>query len=74
MSRNVSRYIEKTTKMWYYLRVTNGYCEVNMKKVILGILSIVIILIVSCIIGIQLSSTNKKSEKDEIAEISAIFI
>ncbi len=46
----------------------------NMKKAILGILSIVIILIVSCIIGIQLSSTNKKSEKDEIAEISAIFI
>ncbi len=46
----------------------------NMKKAILGILSIVIILIVSCIIGIQLSSTIKKSEKDEIAEISAIFI
>ncbi len=45
-----------------------------MKKAILGILSIVIILIVSCIIGIQLSSTIKKSEKDKIAEISAIFI
>lgn len=36
-----------------------------MKKAILGILSIVIILIVSCIIGIQLSSTIKKSENEQ---------
>lgn len=40
-----------------------------MKKVILGILSIVIILILAFIIGIQLSSTIKESKKDKIADI-----
>lgn len=39
-----------------------------MKKIVLGILSIFIILIVSFIVGIQLSSTIKKSERDEIAD------
>lgn len=40
-----------------------------MKKVILGILSIVIILILAFIIGIQLSSTIKESRKDKISNI-----
>ena len=40
-----------------------------MKKVILGILSRVIILILAFIIGIQLSSTIKESRKDKISNI-----